>query len=292
MGWIDYGSKRVIITIDSSLIDETLTDFPVLLYISADSGIDSDDVSFVFDELTADANRLKIAVTSSDGVTELYTEIEKWDDANEKAWLWVKVPSISSTKDTVLYLYYDIRASDNRAYVGDVNSFAGEKVWDDNFMLVSHMQDDPDTSNTRDSTSNNNDGAKTDANEPLQATSKIGQGQLFDGINDLIAITNAASLNAPTASNRLTLEIIIHHTAWGTSQETVLSKDYRQYELRVNTAAPHHFNAYLGNGTNYDDYSSGYGLALNTYYLLQIVVDGTNVMMYVNGDLKSTTGQG
>ena len=84
-----------------------LSGFPVLVYLSVSSGIGSTDVSAVFDELTSDANRKKIAITTSDGTTQCYVEIERWDDANEKAWLWVKVPSVASGAETDLYLYYD-----------------------------------------------------------------------------------------------------------------------------------------------------------------------------------------
>ena len=115
--WLSGWSYRVEITIHSDKIDGALVDFPVLLYLSTSSGIDPDDVSFVFDELGAE--KLKLAVTTGDGTTQCYVEIEKWDDANEQAWLWVKVPSISSSANTTLYLYYDSTQPDNTTYVGD-----------------------------------------------------------------------------------------------------------------------------------------------------------------------------
>lgn len=49
----------------------------MLLYISASSEYNNDDISCVFDELQSDANRKKIAVTKSDGETECKVEIEK-----------------------------------------------------------------------------------------------------------------------------------------------------------------------------------------------------------------------
>lgn len=66
----------------------------------------------------SDANRKKIAVTKSDGTTQCYVEIEKWDHASKQAWLWVKVPSIRISVDTDLYLYYDKDHADNTDYVG------------------------------------------------------------------------------------------------------------------------------------------------------------------------------
>ena len=152
-------SKMLQITLDHTKVTTLLTDYPAMVYLSAASGQNPDDVSCVFDELQADANRLKIRITTTDG-TECYVEVDQWDDANEKAWLHVKVPSISSSEDTVLLLYYDSLAADNTTYVGDTNSSAAENVWDSDFKAVYHMSDGADNAHIYDSTSNNNDGTK------------------------------------------------------------------------------------------------------------------------------------
>ncbi|GAF74980.1 unnamed protein product, partial [marine sediment metagenome] len=143
-GW--EGGNRVEFTADHNDIDADLTDFPALVYISTSSGIYSDDISFIFDELDAGGglgsypNRKKIAVTKGDGTTQLYVEIEKWDDGatgNERAWLWVKAAgtdSISSATDTDFYFYYDSSQDDNTTYVGDSGSRT--EVWDSNYIMV------------------------------------------------------------------------------------------------------------------------------------------------------------
>jgi len=78
MGWLGTWANRYEITVDSSKVDAALSDFPVLLYLSTASGIGDVDVSAILDELTTDANRKKIAVTTDDGTTECYVEIEKF----------------------------------------------------------------------------------------------------------------------------------------------------------------------------------------------------------------------
>lgn len=195
MAWLNGWKKRIKLTIDKDDIDAALSDFPILVYVSASSGHSSKDISCVFDELTSNDNRKKIAVTTSDGHTQCYVEIEQWDDANEKAWLWVKIPNISKDDDTILYLYYDSTHTNNDTYVGDTNSTPAENVWDANFKFVSHMRDDPDDSHIRDSTSNNNDGTKKDAGEPaVTIAGKIGEAQEFD--EDFVDCGSGASLNA------------------------------------------------------------------------------------------------
>jgi hypothetical protein len=98
MGWLvdpSRWAKRSEIVIDSSKVDDTLTNFPLMLRISAASGITDTDITDIFDDLGA--NSLKIAVTLSDGTTQCYVEIEKWNNVSEDAILWVKVPSVSSS---------------------------------------------------------------------------------------------------------------------------------------------------------------------------------------------------
>jgi len=152
-GWLSGYDKRVKLTIDYLDVTSGLTDFPVLIYLSTASGrgAPQDDLSCVFNELQIDANRKKIAVTTSDGTTECYVEIEKWDSANNKAWLWVKVLSVSSTVDTVLYLYYDKDHAENAAYVGDTGSTQAQNVWTNGFRGVWHLSEA--SGNAQDSTS-------------------------------------------------------------------------------------------------------------------------------------------
>ncbi len=198
MAWLGNWKKRIKLTIDSGDVDVALSDFPTLVYLSTSSGITSADVSAVFDELLLDANRKKIAITTSDGQTQCYVEIDKWDDANEKAWLWVKVPSVASGTDTDIYLYYDIDKADNDTYVGDTNSTPAESVWNANFKAVYHMADGVDNAHIYDSTNNNNDGTKKAANEPNEVDGQVAKAQDFAGTDDYITIPDHPNLDLLT----------------------------------------------------------------------------------------------
>ena len=190
--WLGSWQKRIELTVDQGDIDSLLTWFPVRVHLSTSSGRNSTDVSEVFDELTADGNRKKIAVTKADGITQLYVEIEKWDDANEVAELWVSRDGweIAHDADTILYLYYDIAQPDNDTYVGDTNSAPAEAVWDANFVMVQHMADGASNAATYDSTTNDNDGTKKGANEPNEVAGEVGDAQDFDGGDDKITAPN------------------------------------------------------------------------------------------------------
>ena len=210
MGWLGTWAKRLKLTIDYSKIDGALSDFPVMVHLSAGSGIGDVDVSAVFDELGSDANRKKIAVTTSDGETQCYVEIERWDDASEKAWLHVKVPSVSDSADTVLYLYYDSAQADNTTYVGDTTDAVTHNVWDANFAAVYHMAQDPNGDGAgaiKDSTSNENDGTPTGSMTTADLVDgQVGKGIDFDGSDDAIVKTSASGSLPDTVG---TLEAIM-----------------------------------------------------------------------------------
>jgi len=190
--WLTGWDYRLPITIDQTKIDSDLTQFPVMVRLSASSGQGANDVTAVFDELGA--NKLKIAVTQADATTEMYVDIEKWDNVGEEAVLWVSKAGwvASGTTDTVIYLYFDADQADNSTYISMSGGAPAQSVWDSNYVLVDHMADGASTSATYDSTSNNRDGTKIGAGQPAVATGKIGYGQSFDNSNDEIDYTALA----------------------------------------------------------------------------------------------------
>ncbi len=138
----DY-HRRVKLTIDPSKVDAALTDFPVLIQLNGSSGTGSRNMHQLFDDVADEGGRFKIAITTSDGVTEIHAEIEEWDHANKQAWLHVKVPSVSNSVDTVLYLYWGFRALDNHMFIHDHDGAGAETVWDSDYVAVMHMRDKP-----------------------------------------------------------------------------------------------------------------------------------------------------
>lgn len=187
MSWLGTWKNRIKLTIDQTKVDAALSDFPVLIKLSSSSGIGTDDLTAVFDELASDANRKKIAVTTSNETTQCYVEIERWDDANELAWLWVKVPSVAHDADTILYLYYDSAQADNSTYVGDTTDAAAKSVWDANFQLVVHMGQAPaGASSIKDSTTNVRHGTSVNMESGDMVDGKVAKGLDFDGSNEYV----------------------------------------------------------------------------------------------------------
>ena len=93
----------------------------------------------------------------------------------------------------------------NQALDVFLGSGAGVNVWDKYFKAV-HHEVDITTSTIKDSTSNNNNGTKKAANEPVEAAGQVGQAQDFDGTDDEIHIADSADF----AFNAFTMELIIN----------------------------------------------------------------------------------
>ena len=265
--WLGGWEHRIAITIDHTTVDAALTHFPVRVPLSVSCGKDSQDLTAVFDELGTEY--LKIAITSDDGKTQLYVEVEKWDFATEKAELWVsKIGwSISDTVDTIIYLYYDVNHGDNTTYVGVPNDAIVHNVWDANFVLVDHMQDDPDNAHTRDSTIYGHDGTKKGADEPIEEVGLIGEQQDFDGINDYISHGDQAEYSFG-ANTDFELEFIFKGTVIPVSFTDILSKKHNH-----GTALPG-YAAYLASITGCVRFQLSDGINRKDIDSLTAITDG------------------
>jgi len=246
------------------------------------------DISCIFDEVGA--NSKKIAITKSDGITELYGEIEKWDEVNEEAELWVSRDgwAISDSEDTVGYLYYDNTHADNDAYIGIKNSTPAQNVWDGNFKGVYHMADGVDNEHIYDSTSNNNDGTKKAANEPIEASGKIADAQDFDG-DDYIDVDDIGVGEGTT----FTLEGWLKTSdtgAWGTLYaEANLANQIQEILLRK--SAGNHAIIYVKNDAAQPDSIEGTVIVTdNAWHYLAGTRDGADLAIFTDGGDKQTVG--
>ena len=100
------------------------------------------------------SNGYDIIVTSdSSGLNPLAFERESYTASSGAISLWVKIPTLSHTTDTVVYLFYG-----NSSVTTDQSSKTA--VWDDNFKGVWHLNQDPTGTSPQilDSSANANNG--------------------------------------------------------------------------------------------------------------------------------------
>ena len=281
--WLSGWDKRVKITIDHNDVSSDLTNFPVLIYLGDSSGQNNDNVTFVFNELVSDGNRKKIAVTTSDKTTQCYVEIEKWDTSNKQAWLWVKVPNISSTADTDLYLYYDKDQAENTNYVGDTGLIPAQNVWDSSYKAVYHLQGDPETpTSNKDSTLNQNNptfnGSMTLED---QVAGEIDGSVDFDGVDDFVSVSNNESLQF---TNSLTIEAWIKFNSFGSGSDVdiILRKgegNPNNYQLAVNDQKL----ALTIEENDGEGLNSTASLSTMTWYYVAGTWDGATRKVYIDG---------
>jgi hypothetical protein len=285
MSWLSGWDKRIKLTIDNTKIDAALSHFPVTVILSSTHG------DCVFDELTQDANRKKIAFTKSDGTTQLYGEIEKWDNANESAIIHVSLSgwSISSSTDTDFYMYYDVDHADNDTYIGDIDSTPGHSVWDSNFKFVCHLVDET-TSTVKDSTSNGNDGTKVSANNPVEAVGKIGQAQDFS--SDYINLGNVAN----ESNHSITLEASVNVDVFPEPglPSYVIGKGYdgsiEAYYFRIlNQSGTLRFDVGSYDGSSHETIWDIVGWNTGEWHHIAGVYTGTAWKLYFDGTEKAST---
>ena len=154
----------------NSVISNDLSDFPVLIKFTHNDlkqANESEGRDFVF--------------TLSDGTTKLSHEIEHYDNTTGEIIAWVNFPTLVAASSTDIYIYYK----------GNTVGFNSADVWNDDYVLVWHLnQTSTGTAGEfRDSTSNGNDGRGGGGNKvgynavriPHLTDGQIGSGQEFKG---------------------------------------------------------------------------------------------------------------
>jgi PKD repeat protein len=164
------------ITLNRTAVPADLSNFPVLInYLDSDL------------KARAKAKGADILFTDSTGTTKIPHQIESFMTNTGSLTAWVKVPTLSSSANTTIYLYYG-----NPASTGQEDS---ENVWDGNFAGVYHLNES--TSETvQDSTSNNRDG--TQSQSPVQTAGKINGSLSFDGNNQRVSMGDVAAYDFGT----------------------------------------------------------------------------------------------
>ena len=272
--WNSDWTYRKEVVIQNGKVADNHSNFPILV-----SEIDNDLKIHI-----AQANAEDTAFVDTDDSTQLDHEIEKWDSSDGTLIAHLRIPTMDKDSNKTIYVYY------GNAGCANQQNITG--VWDDNYKMVQHMKDDPDTSSITDSTQYDNDGAKKGANEPIEADAKIAKGQSFDGTNDEVRISDFWN---PIQSN-FTLEAWIKTTVSGRSI----------YAKQANSPGFNGFNFFVASGglqvvvcwNNAGQYGNIIGnTEINTGTWKYVVfvftgADRTNWKIYVDGAQDTFTEYG
>lgn len=148
-----------------------MSDFPALIHIE-----DGDDTTTGTGTVKVDwadfeeTDGKDFRVFDSDETTLLDYEIEKWDDTNKEAWIWVKIPTMDRDGSDYIWIGY------GAAGETDAQNITG--VWGSNYKMVLHFDEASGT--VIDSTDNNHDSTGEGPGLTREQSAIIGDGYDFD----------------------------------------------------------------------------------------------------------------
>lgn len=262
--WNGDWSYRKLVTIEHDQVAGNLVNFPVLVSITDsdlqnDAQGDGDDIAFV---------------SYSNNETQLSHEIESYDNGDGSLVSWVKIPSVSSSVDTLFWMYY---GNDGCGSQEDVSN-----VWDSNYKMVYHLEEsdiDGGSGDIKDSTSNNNDGTTSgmDGNDDVSA--KIGTGFDFDGINDYVG-TNVDV----TSYSDITVSGWVYPENAGDGSHTGFFGQNNAFETLWDSSV-------MTFWTNIDHECSA-NVASAQWHYITLIYDGSDLFIYKNGRQVATDTAG
>jgi len=248
------------ISIDPSKVDDTLTDFPVMVAFSSST--------FTFSN--AKDNGEDIRFTSSDGETLIDFEQERWASTTDGAVYWVEVPSVSSSTaaTTTFYMYYgNAAASDGQNATG---------TWDNNFKAVWHSKES--AGSLMDSTSNDEDGTFHDSLPDIGRGGKVGDGQDFDGTNDYISIPGGIS----AMGSAFTISFWAKHDTLDNTREEIMDLRDNNGIAIFENATDNKLKMAVYNGSGWENFTYG-TYTTDIWYHWTFVWDGTSVDLFKDG---------
>lgn len=181
--------KKMIIDVSKVSGSTDLSNFPMLF-----NSTDPDLRTNANNGQVTNANGYDIKFTNAAG-TELDHEIESYTAGTGNLIAWIRVPIVSTSENTTLYMYYG-----NSSISADPSVTT---TWDSNYKAIWHFEDD-----FLDATSNNNDGAEGSAGSTDDEIGVISHGRGFSGVNNgdsWISVTNSTSIDTDI-TNQVTLE--------------------------------------------------------------------------------------
>ena len=251
-GW----ANRKKITIKAAQVSGDQVNFPVLVNLASDAGLAA----------SAQTTGGDIYFTSASGV-KLAHEIERFQKSTGSLAAWVNIPALSSTTDTVIYMYYG-----NASAADQQNRTA---VWDSGDSAVWHMREG--SAQHVDSTANANQSQTVSVAASGGTAGQIGMADQFSRAQlSHITIPGSTSLRQPT----LTVEAWVKaNSAVSGAQDVISFGDDVTLRIEWNGAASFYV------------YDGGYRWMTGTadlrggYHHIAGVIDGTakTLTIYVDG---------
>lgn len=220
-----------------------------------------------------------IFTSDSGGTTKIPWEVESYDGTNGVLWAWVFITSVSSSSDTVFYMFYDDASVNTQQ---NTSSLAPLNVWDSNYVLVAHLPDGTSLS-AADSTSNN--WTATLNNTPTATSGQI------DGAANFVATSSQeieyTSLGSTTIYQTITVSAWINY---------LLGNTYRAIFAHNNINGSIGYRLNNDGGTQQLDRqgqtaigTSNTVVSAGVWHYVTVTYNGTTVKFYLDGAPDGST---
>lgn len=264
------------ITVDHTKVPSTLTNFP-MLFTTTDANLKATGSG----GSVTDAQGDDIVLGTAAGCgTPLSYNLERWVSTTGEVQMWVKIASLSSTVDNVIYL-----CAGNAAITTFQGGSAGA-AWDSDFVTVYHVSDGT-TLSMADSTSN----AYTATNSSATA----GAGKI-DGGMTTSGTQHATSPTVTGMNTALTLSAWVKTSTTGAFQFAIsaVTATPSEYEVGIDSSNHGVWNFGYPNGTGTQNGSGSTTLTDGAWHYLVLTFrtigsggDGKG-RLYVDGSVVST----
>lgn len=250
-----------------------LTDFPVLVTIPADRDLARRAQSTGNDILFTDANGTKID-----------HDIDEYNSSTGALIAWVKVPTLSTSVTTDIYMYYGNASAANQESTGTWTGYGG--VW--------HVNETVTNGGTlADSTSNTNNSTLVDANADSLTgiTGKIGKGVQFTAGSDYLNVPDPVNGSLDFGSGEdITFSMWVN-TAHTTNTFFSKRKNGAGYFVYAHGSIPNRWFGQVCDATNCEGGTfDNNNIANGTWQLITFSFDRDgNRVVYRNGVAENTT---
>jgi len=218
--WHYYRAVTLNTTSSGASVSDSVTNFPVLIRLNAGN--------FNFSQAKSDGSDIRF---SKSGGAHLPYEIERWDQANQVAEIWVRLDMVyGNNSDQSIIMYWGNGSAVDRS--------DGAAVFNtnDGFAAVWHLGEDGNTGagGYRDATSNTLHGTGYNLTASSDVEGMIGKAQDFNGSSSYmdIAGSSGSSINFPEDGNYTVSAWANVDVLDGTFHPIVGKGDY-QYQLVI-----------------------------------------------------------
>lgn len=213
--------------------------------------------------------------SDSAGSTLLSWEQVNWSGSTGTVEYHVKVPSVSSSSDTIFYIWYG-NASTSSFQGGSLGA-----AWNSNFKLVQHVKDGT-TLTTTESTSNGNDGTNSGG---TAVTGQVDGGIGFTAGSKMTMTKNLASIIGSSTSH--TISFWAYFTTQGATNYLVDLDSANSLGMFCNIKSGN--SVEWGYAATYRTYTSVTTTTGTWYWVsLEKTAAGNNGNLYLNGVVQSS----